>query len=190
MPLFVKPVAMDSSIGIGAKSLVRTSTEMMERVLMIHKEVGDAALAEEYIEGREFYVGVIGNDDPLALPPIEVDFSGMPEGMPKVYDAKAKWEKGSKEFKGTKAIIAELPDELRAKLHKVSLAAYRALRIRDYGRVDLRVAETGDIYVLEVNASCYLEKQDEFAMAAKAEGIAYDALIERIVELAKARYGK
>lgn len=190
MPLFVKPVAMDSSIGVGAKSLVRTSTEMMERVLLIHKEVGDAALAEEYIEGREFYVGVIGNGDPMALPPIEVDFSGMPEGMPKVYDAKAKWEKDSKEFKGTKAVVADLPDELRAKLHKVSLDAYRALRIRDYGRVDLRVAETGDIYVLEVNASCYLERNDEFTMAANAAGISYEDVIERIVELARARYGK
>ena len=190
MPLFVKPVAMDSSIGVGAKSLVRTSTEMMERVLLIHKEVGDAALAEEYIEGREFYVGVIGNGDPQALPPIEVDFSGMPEGMPKVYDAKAKWETDSKEFKGTKAVIADLPDELRAKLHKVSLDAYRALRIRDYGRVDLRVAETGDIYVLEVNASCYLERNDEYTMAANAAGISYEQLIQRIVELATARYGK
>jgi len=190
MPLFVKPVAMDSSIGVGGKSLVRTSTEMMERVLMIHKEVGDAALAEEYIEGREFYVGVVGNGDPQALPPIEVDFSAMPEGMPKVYDAKAKWEKDSQEFKSTKVLVPELPDELRAKLHKVSLDAYRALRIRDYGRVDLRVADTGDIYVLEVNASCYLERNDEYAMAAQAAGISYEQLIERIVELARARYGK
>lgn len=187
MPLFVKPVAMDSSIGIGGKSLVKNATEMMERVIAIQKECGDGALAEEYIEGREFYVGVIGNGDPVALPPIEVDFSGLPEGAPKVYDAKAKWETGSKEFKGTKAVLADLPDELRARLHKVSLDAYRALRIRDYGRVDLRVAETGDIYVLEVNASCYLEKHDEFTMAAEASGLTYEALIEKIVQLARAR---
>lgn len=188
MPMFVKPLAMDSSIGVGKKSLVRDSGELMKRVVAIHDEHEDDALAEEYIEGREFYVGVLGNGpDAVALPPIEVDFSGLPDGAPKIYDQNAKWEKDSKEFKGVKAAVAELPDELRAKLHKVSLDAYRALRVRDYGRVDLRMTETGDIYVLEVNASCYLEENDEFAMAARAAGIEYDALIARIVELAVER---
>jgi D-alanine-D-alanine ligase len=190
LPLFVKPVAMDSSIGIGKKSIVRDSGEMMQRVLAIHKECDDAALVEEFIEGREFYVGVLGNVDAQALPPIEADFSGLPDGAPKVYDRNAKWEPGSKEYKGTSTKVADLPDELRARLQKVSLDAYRALRVRDYGRVDLRVAETGEIYVLEVNASCYLEKHDEFSVAAKAAGIEYVDLINRIVELALARYGK
>src|SRR6185503_73537 len=183
MPMFVKPAAMDSSIGIGKKSLVRDAGELMKQVAAIHAECDDDALAEEFIEGREFYVGVIGNGDPLALPPIEVDFSGLPEDAPRVYDRKAKWEPGSAEHGGVKAVIADIPDDLRARLHKVSLDAYRALRVRDYGRVDLRVADTGDIYVLEVNASCYLEKNDEFAMAARAAGMSYEQLIERIVEL-------
>ena len=78
--------------------------------------------------------------------------------------------RASKEYKGTKSVLADLPDELRAKLQKVSLDAYRALRVRDYGRVDLRLTETGEIYVIEVNASCYLEKSSEFAMAAAAAG--------------------
>ncbi len=187
-PLFVKPVAMDASIGIGKKSLVTDMTQLMQRVVGIHKECKDAALAEEYIEGREFYVGILGNGDAQALPPIEADFSGLPEGAPKVYDRSAKWEPESAAYKGTTTGIAEIPDELRARLQKVSLDAYRALRVRDYGRVDLRVADTGEIYVLEVNASCYLEKTDEFATAAKAAGIAYPDLVQRIVELAIARY--
>ena len=190
MPMFVKPATMDASIGIGKKSLVRDSTEMMQRVLNIHKEVGDAALAEEYIEGREFYVGILGNGDAQALPPIEADFSGLPDGAPRVYDRKAKWEPDSKEYAGMKTVLADIPDELRARLQRVSLDAYRALRVKDYGRVDLRVADTGDIYVLEVNASCYLEKSDEFATAAKAAGIEYVDLVNRIVDLAMARYGK
>ena len=191
MPLFVKPVAMDASIGIGTKSLVKNSTELMKRVLMIHEECGDAALAEEYIEGRELYIGVLGNGaDAQCLPPIEVDFSGLPEGELKVYSSNAKWEKDSKEYKGTKAIIADLPDELRARVQKVSLEAYRALRVRDYGRVDLRLAETGEIYVLEVNASCYLERGDEFTMAANAAGITYEQVIQRIVDSAQARHAK
>jgi D-alanine-D-alanine ligase len=187
MPLFVKPVAMDASIGVGRRSLVRDAGELMKQVVAIHQEFGDDALVEEYIEGREFYVGVLGNHDAQALPPIEADFSGLPDGAPRIYDQNAKWEPDSKEYRGTTTAIAEIPDELRARLHKVSLDAYRALRVKDYGRVDLRVTDAGEIYVLEVNASCYLEARDEFARAAAAAGIDHDALIARIVALALAR---
>jgi len=190
MPLFVKPLRSDASIGIGGKSLVHDAMALMQRVALIQKECGDAALAEEFIEGREFYVGVIGNAQPKALPLVEVDFTGFPEGEPRVLGQKAKWDERSKEYKGTKSILATLPDELRARLQKVAVDAYRALRVRDYGRVDLRLTETGDIYVLEVNASCYLERSSEFAMAAAAAGMPYPQLIERIVQLALERYGK
>ena len=190
MPLFVKPLRSDASLGIGGKSLVHDAVALMERVAAIHKELEDSALAEEYIEGREFYVGVFGNSQPKALPPVEVDFTGFPEGVPKVMDSKAKWDERSKEYKGTKSVIANLPDELRARLQKVAVDAYRALRVKDYGRVDLRLTETGEIYVLEVNASCYLEKSSEFAMAATASGLDYPRLIERIVNLATERMEK
>jgi D-alanine-D-alanine ligase len=190
MPLFVKPLRSDASLGIGGKSLVHDAVALMERVAAIHKELEDSALAEEYIDGREFYVGVLGNSQPKALPPIEVDFTGFPEGVPKVMDSKAKWDERSKEYKGTKSVVANLPDELRAKLQKVAVDAYRALRVKDYGRVDLRLTETGEIYVLEVNASCYLEKSSEFAMAAGASGLDYPRLIERIVNLASERMEK
>src|SRR5262249_26887179 len=175
MPLFVKPLRMDASIGIDARSLVHSTKEMMERVLDIHKRVGDAALVEEYVEGREFYVGVLGNVQAQAFPPIEMDFTGLPEGAPRVLDAKAKWDEKSAEYKGARAVVADLPEELRARLQKVALDAYRALRVRDYGRVDLRLTGTGDIYVIEVNASCYLERSSEFATAAQAAGLVYPA---------------
>lgn len=188
LPLFVKPLRMDASIGIDGKALVTSSTALLDRVKRIHTQVGDSALAEEYIDGREFYVGVLGNLTPQALPPIEVDFSGMPDGKPRIMDSKAKWDETSPEFKGTKSVLAEgLPDELTAKLQKVALDAYRACRVRDYGRVDLRLAGTGDIYVIEVNASCYLEKTSEFATAAKAAGLDYPKLINQIAELAVER---
>jgi D-alanine-D-alanine ligase len=189
MPLFVKPLKMDASIGIDGDALVRDANALMRRVLLIHDEVGDSALAEEYIEGRELYVGVVGNVDPQPLPPIEIDFTGFPEGVPKILDARAKWEEKSAEYQGTKSVIAELPDELRARVQKTAVSAYRALRVRDYGRVDLRVAETGDIYVIEVNASCYLEKDSELAMAARAGGVEYPELVERIATLALERRG-
>jgi D-alanine-D-alanine ligase len=187
MPLFVKPLRSDASLGIGGKSLVQDWTGLIDRVSTIRKELDDAALAEEFIDGREFYVGVVGNSQPKALPPVEIDFTGFPEGVPKVMDSKAKWDERSKEYKGTRSVLAQLPDELRARLQKVAVDAYRALRVRDYGRVDLRLTDTGDIYVLEVNASCYLEKDSEFAMAAGAAGLDYPRLIERIVDLALAR---
>ena len=190
MPLFVKPLRADASIGIGADSLVRDATSLMKRVVAIREKFHDSALAEEYIEGREFYVGVLGNRDPIAFPPAETDFSGLPDGAPHVLDSKAKWAKDSVEFKGTKSIMPDLPDELRAKLQKVALEAYRALRVRDYGRVDLRLTETGDIYVIEVNANCYLERSGEFAVAAERAGIGYDELIGRIVGLAVEREKK
>lgn len=188
MPLFVKPLRMDASIGIDGRSLVRSTPEMMERVLDIHKRVKDAALVEEYIEGREFYVGVLGNHQPQAFPPIEMDFSGLPDGAPRVLDAKAKWDEKSQEYKGTRAVLADLPDELRARLQKVAVDAYRALRVRDYGRIDLRLTEAGETYVIEVNASCYLEKASEFATAAAAAGLDYPALVNRIADLACERH--
>jgi D-alanine-D-alanine ligase len=188
MPLFVKPLRMDASIGIDEKSLVRTTQQMMERVLYIQRTFGDAALAEEYIEGREFYVGVIGNGELVAFPPIEMDFSGLKEGSLRVMDNSAKFDENSDRFHGTRAVVASIEPELKAKLQKASVEAYRALRVCDYGRVDLRLTETGEVYVIEVNASCYLEQQSEFATAAAAHGIDYPQLVTRIAELAVERW--
>lgn len=188
LPLFVKPLRADASIGIDAKSLVQTSTDLMKRVLYIHEELHDSALAEEFIEGREFYIGVLGNNEPQAFPAIEMDFSNLDPDRPHILDHSAKWEQDSDEFQGTKAVLAELPDEMTARLQKTALEAYRALRVRDYGRIDMRVTDTGDIYVIEVNASCYLERQSEFVTAAAAAGIEYDALINKIADLAIERY--
>jgi D-alanine-D-alanine ligase len=190
LPLFVKPLRADASIGIDSGSLVRTSTELMKRVVQIHEELHDSALAEEFIEGREFYVGVLGNQDPLPLPPIEMDFSKLADGIPRIADRNAKWEKDTAEYQGTRSILAEIPDELVAKLHAAAVGAYRALRVRDYGRIDFRVTDSGDVYVIEVNASCYLERSSEFATAAKAAGIEYNDLIERIVQMAHERHEK
>jgi D-alanine-D-alanine ligase len=187
MPLIVKPLRMDASIGIESTSLVKSTTQMMKRIIAIHEKIKDSALVEEYIEGREFYVGILGNKKPVAFPPIEMDFSGLPKGIPAILGRRAKWVKSSREYKGTKSRIADIPDSLRSKLHRVAIDAYRALRVRDYGRVDMRVDKSGEVYVIEVNASCYLEKGSEFATAARAAGIGYPALVEAITKLALAR---
>lgn len=188
MPLFIKPLRLDASLGIDSNSFVNDTSAMMKKVIEIHEKLNDSAIAEEFIEGREFYVGIVGNRDTQAFAPIEFDFSGLPDGAPRVADRRAKWDKESVEYKGTKSILANLPDELRARLQRVALDAYRALRVRDYGRVDLRLTRTGEIYVIEVNASCYLEKSSEFAVAAAASGLAYPELIQKILDLGMERY--
>jgi D-alanine-D-alanine ligase len=188
LPLIVKPLRLNSSTGVTTRSIVRSDMELMNRVRQIHQSLRDAALVEEYVDGREFNVGILGNDEPVAFPPIEMDFSGLPVGAPHILDARAKWNERSTEFKDTQPVLADLPDERRARLQQVALNAYRAVRVRDYGRVDLRLTETGEIYVIEVNASCYLEKSSEYAMAAAAHGLDYPALINRIAELAMERH--
>ena len=188
MPLIVKPLRMDASIGIDAKAVVANEKDALKRVAHIHEKIGDSALVEEYIEGREFHVGVLGNRDAVALPPIEIDFSGLPDGAPRILDHKAKWVKRSVEFKGTKSVVADVSDDLRARLGGVATAAYRALRVRDYGRIDLRLTSGGELYVIEVNASCYLEKSSEFAQAAAAAGMDHASLVQKIVALALERY--
>jgi D-alanine-D-alanine ligase len=188
MPLIVKPLERDGSIGIGAGALVHSVPELMKRVLAIHRKVKDSALVEEYIEGRELYVGVLGNQERVAFPPVEMDFSGLPAGAPRVLDYKAKWVKGSPEFKGTKAVLPELPEDLKASLQKAALDACHALLVRDYARVDLRLSETQEIYVIEVNANCDLAQRSEFSIGAAAFGLGYPALINRIAELALERH--
>jgi D-alanine-D-alanine ligase len=167
---------------------VRNTQQLIERVSYIHKTFGDAALAEEYIEGREFYVGVLGNDAPTALPPLEMDFSGLKTGSLPIMDSQAKFDETSDRYHGTEVVVPTLEPALRARLQKVSVQAYRALRVHDYGRIDLRLTETGEIYVIEVNANCYLEQHSEFARAAGELGIDYPALLSRIAELAIERW--
>lgn len=189
-PLFVKPLRGDASLGIDRRGLVHDVKSLMARVVKIQDQHDDAALVEEYIDGREFFVGILGNADPRPLPPVEVDFSGLPPGAPRILTNKAKFDTQSAEYRGTKSVIAEIDDELRQRLWDVSVEAYKALRVRDYGRIDLRLTDSGEIYVLEVNPSCYLEKDSEFAMAAAAAGIPYNELVQKIVEAAVDRYTK
>jgi len=194
-PLILKPPQEDASLGITQKSIVNDVQELLQTISSLQTEYQGPVLAEEFIDGREFYVGVLGNSDAKALPVMELDFSGYPEGIPKIASWEAKWgdegdEKGA-EFEGTKSIFpTDLSDELTERMQKVALDAFNALRLRDYARVDLRVNAKEEIYVIEVNPNCYLEKKAEFASAAGKSGIEYPALIERILELANARYSR
>lgn len=194
-PLILKPPQEDASLGITQKSIVHDVRELLETISSLQEEFQGPVLAEEFIDGREFYVGVLGNSDVKAFPIMEMDFTGYPEGRPKIASWAAKWgdegdEKGA-EFEGTKSIFpTNVSEELSTRMQKVAVDAFQALRLRDYARVDLRVNAKEEIYVIEVNPNCYLEQTAEFASAAGKAGIDYNTLINRIVELANARYSR
>ena len=201
LPVIVKPPQEDASIGITSASIVHDLKELFARIDSIHTEFGQPVLVEQYIEGREYYVGVLGNLHPKALPPIEMDFSNLPSGIPKIASWEAKWgadgsgagpeAEKSVAFARTKSIFpSDLSEDLLEKLQAIAIKAFEALRLRDYARIDLRVDDRGEINVIEVNPNCYLEKNAEFARAAEKDGISYHALIARIVELASARYAR
>ena len=194
-PLILKPPQEDASLGITQKSIVHDIKELLETISSLQTEYQSPVLVEEFIDGREFYVGVLGNSNVQALPIIELDFSKFPKGLPKIASWSAKWgEDGGgegAEFAGTESVFpTDLPEELATRIKQVAIDAFQALRLRDYARVDLRVTGSARIYVIEVNPNCYLEAKSEFATAAEKEGIEYPALINRIVELASARYSR
>ena len=194
-PLIVKPPQEDASLGITAKSVVHDVRELLSKMAEMQSEYQSPALVEEFVEGREFYVGVLGNANAKALPVIEMDFTNFPADKPKIASYEAKWgddgdEKGA-EFAGTKSVFPEnLDPELGERMQAVAREAFHALRLRDYARVDLRVNAAGEIYVIEVNPNCYLEKEAEFASAARKSGLEYEALIAQILELAIGRYSR
>ena len=196
-PLIVKPPQEDASLGITSKSVVRDIRELLGTMDSLQREFQSPVLVEEFVEGREFYVGVLGNAAPVALPVIELDFSAFPPDLPKVASWEAKWGDGGTgaegetgaEFTGTRSVFpTDVPTELLARMQAVAVESFNALRLRDYGRVDLRVTPDEKVYVIEVNPNCYLEQSGEFSRAAAESGMPHDELVARIVELAQGRY--
>ena len=188
-PVIVKPAREDGSIGIQFGAVCGSIKELMDRIDYIHAQFDSPALIEEYIEGRELYVGVIGNAEPEGLPVVELDLSQLPEGVPKIAGSEVKWEEGTDAYEKTKPFFPEDLDEaVLTQLKEKAVQAYQALQLRDYGRIDFRLAQDGTLHVLEVNPNPYLLPSAEFPMAAKASGRSYADLIGEIVELALARY--
>jgi len=188
-PLIVKPTSEDGSIGIDNDSVVGSVKELMERIHYIHEEFDSPALIEEYIEGREIYAAVLGNENPEVLPMVELDLSRLPEGTPKIAGKEVKWEKDTEAYRVTKSAPAEDLDEETAKrLSDTALSVYQALKLRDYGRIDMRLTKEGEVYVIEANPNPWLSSGAEFHMAARKAGRSYSQLISEIVDLARARY--
>ncbi len=189
-PVIVKPAREDGSIGIEFNAVCESIKELMERIHDIHDKFDSPALIEEYIEGREMYVAVLGTDNPTPLPVVELDLSKLPEGTPKIAGTEVKWRTGSEAYRKTKSVIpTDLDEKVVKHLQETAVAAFQAVELRDYGRIDMRLNKSGKIYVLEVNPNPWLHSKAEVALAAKESGRTYPALIEEIVNLALARYG-
>lgn len=187
-PVIVKPASEDASKGINAASVVDSLKDLFERIAYVHEEFDSPALIEEYIEGREIYAAILGNDRPEALPLIELDLSKLPDGMPRIAGYEVKFDTTTEAYKKTKSAPAkDMDEELVTRIHETALTAFRVLKLRDYGRVDLRVTDAGKIYVIEANPNPWLDPAAEFMMAAKESGRSYKQLIGEIMELALAR---
>jgi D-alanine-D-alanine ligase len=184
-PLFIKPLKEEGSVGISQGSFVETDEAFDERIRFIHERLHQEALAEEYIEGRELYVSILGNDRLRVFPFREVIFSQVPDDQPKFSTFKAKWDDAYRKRWGIQNIFVEsLPNGASERIGKICRATYRALRIRGYGRIDLRLTPAGEIVLLEANPNPNLERKDEFAQSALKAGLSYTRLIQQILNLA------
>ena len=188
LPAIVKPAREDASVGISRASVCHDRAALEAQVLHVLARYKQEALVERYVEGREIYVALLGNDPPEILPFTEIDFSLMPADRPRIVTYEAKWAAGSVEERGTGAATVEIADgELRRRIEETARGAFRSLELHDYGRVDLRVSEAGVPYVIDVNPNCALAAGAGGARAAARAGLSYDALVHRLVQVALAR---
>ena len=186
-PAIVKPAAEHCSFGITDGAVVSDIEQLRERVATIVKMYGGQALVEDFIEGREFNVSIWGNGRPAPLPLYEIDFSAIPDPCQRLVDFDAKWTKGSYSYEHTPTRCpAEVDEDLAERIRATAMAAYYALRVRDYGRIDMRVRDRQP-YVVDVNADPDITIDGGFAKTAAVAGYDYGAAISRIINLAAHR---
>jgi D-alanine-D-alanine ligase len=181
-PLFVKSATEDASLGISQASIVHDGAKLRERVEFIHEQTHSDALVEEYIEGREIYIGVLGNDRLTTLPLWEMNFGTLPEVMAGIATRKVKWDRKYQQKHGIGTGPAgDLPEGLAARMSQLAKRIYRVLNLSGYARIDMRVTPDGQIAVLEAIANPNLAQSEDFATSAQSCGIDYERTLERIM---------
>ena len=184
-PAFVKPVNTEASDGISQASFARNEEEALERARFIHENFESDALIEEYIVGRELYVGVLGQKRLTVLPPRELFFGQVPDDVPKFATFKAKWDDAYRKKWGIRnGPAAALPEGVAEQINKVARTVCLALKLKGFARLDMRLTETGELVVIEANPNPSLAMEDDYAKSAKAIGIEYDELIQKILDSA------
>ncbi|MCG8588630.1 MAG: ATP-grasp domain-containing protein [Proteobacteria bacterium] len=188
LPLIVKSVDEDASMGVSQASIVRDEEQLRERVEFVHRTVGTDALAEEYIEGRELTIAVLGNQRLTTFPVWEMFFKKLPEGTEPIATHKVKWDPDYQKKVGIGTGRAKnLSQETETQIASLARRVYRALDLSGFARMDLRLTDAGRIYVIEANATPDLSRDEDLAESAKAAGLAYPELLQRIVGLGIAR---
>lgn len=184
-PVILKLLNEDASIGISEFSVVNNIDEVNRRLGFLFKTYRQDVIIEEFINGREFNVSILGGD---VLPISEIIFSGLPKGLPKIVTYEGKWSPNSTYYKYTNpSCPADIDDELRAKIEAAAREAYELMNCRDYARIDIRLSKSGVPYVIEVNPNPDLSQDAGFARAARAKGLSYPELLYSIVSLALER---
>jgi len=183
-PLIVKSVTEEGSLGISQASLVHNDEKLAERVAFIHESIGTDAIAEEFIEGRELYVGVMGNERLESLPIWEMFFEDMaPDAVP-IATARVKWSPSYQKRHGIRTgHAADLPEGAAQRIARICKRLYRILELSGYARIDLRLAPDGRVYVLEANPNPNIANAEDFAESANKAGVAYAPLLQRILNL-------
>jgi len=187
-PMVVKPAFEDSSEGLSNASVVYDGAALSERAAFIHERWKQPAIAEEYIEGRELYVSVLGNRRLTVLPPRECSFNAEDDQGPVILTYRCKWDDDYREKWKIDFGFAELDGAVLKRIERVCKRAYRALQLQDYGRMDLRLTPDEKLVILEANPNPDIAYGEEVAEAAERIGINYESLIARIVSLALRRY--
>jgi len=183
-PLFVKSSTEDASLGIAHASVVADERQLSERITFIHDQTHSDALVEEYIEGRELYVGVIGNNRLKVLPVWEMRFGSLPESLPAIATRKVKWDRRYQEKYGiTTEAAANLPEGTMARLEQLTKRIFRALHLTGYARMDFRMRADGALYVLEANANPNISMAEDFSQSALTAGMRYRDVLNRILQL-------
>jgi D-alanine-D-alanine ligase len=182
-PLIVKSLVYEASAGISQASVVENETQLARRVQFIHENIGTAAIVEQFIDGREIYIGVIGNERLQVFPVWEMFFTNMGDGQRRIATERVKWSTKYQERHGIQTDQASLPDDLAARLKHFAKRVYRALDLSGYARIDLRLDANQRPFVIEANPNPQLAYGEDFAESAERAGVSYEQLLERIITL-------
>jgi D-alanine-D-alanine ligase len=182
-PLIVKSLFFEASAGISQASVVENAEQLARRVQFVHESLGTAAIVEQFVDGRELYVGVLGNERLDVLPVWEMSFAGMAENRWRIATERVKWSTQYQKRHGIMTDRAALDPALTERIQRIARRTYRALDLNGYARIDLRMDEDNRVFVIEANPNPNLAYGEDFAESAETAGISYERLLERIIAL-------
>jgi D-alanine-D-alanine ligase len=182
-PLIVKSLVYEASTGISQASVVENEGQLQRRVQFVHENLGTAAIVEQFVDGRELYVGVLGNERLRVFPVWEMFFTQMPDNAWRIATERVKWSTKYQQRHGIQTDEAKLPDGIPERIRHVAKRVYRALDLSGYARIDLRLDSAGQVYVIEANPNPQLAYGEDFAESAERAGVSYEQLLERIMSL-------